>query len=144
MKQNEKTVSSTRRAARIQTAETAACGICLVLCVCVLFYAFRMYRTTKEMLRVATAVPPTVLWYEDAAQTAQNVVSDETASTPQTENAPQSDNKYVLNTNSKKIHSPSCRYAETMQETNKQVVTDKTLEQLLSEGYSKCSVCNAE
>lgn len=144
MKQNEKTVSSTRRAARIQTAETAVCGICLVLCVCVLFYAFRMYRTTKEMLRTATAVPPTVLWYEDVAHSAQNVVSDETASTPQTENAPQSDNKYVLNTNSKKIHSPSCRYAETMQETNKQVVTDKTLEQLLSEGYSKCSVCNAE
>ena len=89
MKQNEKTVSSTRRAARIQTAETAVCGICLVLCVCVLFYAFRMYRTTKEMLRTATAVPPTVLWYEDAAQSAQNVVSDEPATTPQTENAPQ-------------------------------------------------------
>lgn len=144
MKQNEKTVSSTRRAARIQTAETAACGICLVLCVFVLFYAFRMYRTTKEMLRTATAVPPTVLWYEDAAQSAQNVVSDEPATTPQTENAPQSGKMYVLNTNSKKIHSPSCRYAETMQETNKQVVTDKALEQLLSEGYSKCSVCNAE
>ena len=51
---------------------------------------------------------------------------------------------YVLNTSSKKIHSPTCRYAATMQETNKQVVADKTLDDLLREGYSKCSVCNAE
>lgn len=51
---------------------------------------------------------------------------------------------YVLNTSSKKIHSPTCRYAASMQETNKQVVSDKTLDDLLREGYSKCSVCNAE
>ena len=141
MKQKEKAVPPNRRAARIKAAETAACGICLTLCVFVLFYAFRVYRTTKEMLRVATAVPPTVLWYEDAAQ---DTVTHEIASVPQTETTPQSGEMYVLNTNSMKIHSPSCRYAKTMQQTNKQTVTDKTLEQLLAEGYSKCSVCNAE
>ena len=45
---------------------------------------------------------------------------------------------YVLNTNSKKIHLPECRYAEN----NYREETNKTKEELLTEGYSECGICN--
>lgn len=48
---------------------------------------------------------------------------------------------YVLNTNSKKIHLPSCPSVSDMSEKNKQETTE-TIEQLISEGYSKCKRCN--
>ena len=116
----------------------------LMLSVVSLWNAYRLHQTAKELLRVATAVPPTVVWYEDV-ETQEAVVPEMSVSAF----APPADTTetgttYVLNTSSKKIHSPTCRYAASMQETNKQVVSDKTLEDLLREGYSKCSVCNAE
>lgn len=145
MKESKTETRQKQSAERTSKAALPVCGICLVLCAFVLFYSFRMYRTAEELLHAATAVPPTVLWYEDAAQsTVQETVSEQITNFAQAPDESQNGTTYVLNTGSKKIHSPTCRYAKTMQETNKQVVTNKTLEQLLSEGYSKCSVCNAE
>lgn len=46
---------------------------------------------------------------------------------------------YMINTSTKKIHMPDCRYADT---TSKNVSdTDKTMDELLGEGYSKCGTC---
>lgn len=49
---------------------------------------------------------------------------------------------YVLNTNSKKIHIPSCSSVTDMKEKNKEF-TDKTLEELMEEGYVPCGICHA-
>lgn len=120
------------------------CVLLLMLSVVSLWNAYRLHQTANELLRAATAVPPTVVWYEEAET--QEAVLPETAASafaPPADTA-EPGKTYVLNTSSKKIHSPTCRYAASMQETNKQVVADKTLEELLREGYSKCSVCNAE
>lgn len=120
------------------------CVLLLMLSVVSLWNAYRLHQTANELLRAATAVPPTVVWYEEVET--QEAVLPETAASafaPPADTA-ETGKTYVLNTSSKKIHSPTCRYAASMQETNKQVVTDKTLEELLREGYSKCSVCNAE
>lgn len=50
---------------------------------------------------------------------------------------------YVLNTNSKKIHTPECQYAQDISEKNRKDYTGST-EDLLNKGYTKCKVCNPE
>ncbi|MGN0520111.1 MAG: hypothetical protein ACI4LB_05165 [Candidatus Fimenecus sp.] len=121
------------------------CVLLLAFSAVSLWNAYRLNRTANELLRSATAVPPTIVWYEEVETPETNILPEATASaSAQPTVAQTAETAYVLNTNSKKIHSPTCRYAASMQETNKQVVTDKTLEELLNEGYSICSVCNAE
>ena len=48
--------------------------------------------------------------------------------------------KYILNTNTKKIHYPSCSSVDQMKEKNKQA-TDLSKEELISQGYSFCGRC---
>lgn len=48
---------------------------------------------------------------------------------------------YILNTNSKKIHMPDCPSVSDISKKNKQGTTE-TIEQLISEGYTKCKRCN--
>lgn len=58
-----------------------------------------------------------------------------------TENSqPQKTENYTLNTNSKKIHYPSCSYAKKIAEKNKKEVTE-SLDSLISDGYTKCGHC---
>ena len=47
---------------------------------------------------------------------------------------------YVLNTNTKKIHLPGCSSVNTMKDKNKGY-TNKTIEQLMKEGYDPCKRC---
>lgn len=48
---------------------------------------------------------------------------------------------YVLNTNTMKFHLSNCRYAESISEVNREETT-KSRDELLSEGYEACKVCN--
>lgn len=52
---------------------------------------------------------------------------------------------YVINTNSKKIHSPNCSSAINTKEENKKtvVLSDAEFQQYLNDGYTVCSRCNA-
>ena len=47
---------------------------------------------------------------------------------------------YVLNTNSKKFHKPSCSGAKTIKSQNKETYTGSRGD-LLSQGYSPCGSC---
>ena len=47
---------------------------------------------------------------------------------------------YILNTKTKKVHLPSCSSAASIKEENKAGST-KTLDELLSDGYSACGIC---
>ncbi|MGN0555088.1 MAG: hypothetical protein ACI4LI_04245 [Candidatus Fimenecus sp.] len=116
----------------------------LTLSAASLWNAYRLHKTASELLRVATAVPPSVVWYEEVETQETALPETAVSAFAPPADAAETGTTYILNTSSKKIHSPTCRYATSMQETNKQVVTDKSLEDLLNEGYSKCSVCNAE
>ena len=49
-------------------------------------------------------------------------------------------NTYVLNTNSKKFHSPDCSSVSKISENNKQVF-EGTREELIDDGYSPCGIC---
>lgn len=48
---------------------------------------------------------------------------------------------YILNTNTRKYHKPSCRHASSIKESNKQTY-EGTSEELASKGYESCKVCN--
>ncbi len=47
---------------------------------------------------------------------------------------------YVLNTNTKKFHKPSCSHVGTIKESNRAEYTG-TREDLITEGYSPCGTC---
>lgn len=72
-------------------------------------------------------------------QSAQTVTSENTIGA---DNA-SADNgaavSYVINTSTKKIHLAECRYADTSSDNVK--TTDKSLDELLADGYSKCKTC---
>lgn len=48
---------------------------------------------------------------------------------------------YVLNTNTKKFHKPSCRSVGQMSAKNKKEVKD-TRDNIISDGYDPCKICN--
>ena len=48
---------------------------------------------------------------------------------------------YVLNTNTKKFHKPSCRSVKQMSKKNKKSVKD-TRDHIISDGYDPCKICN--
>lgn len=57
---------------------------------------------------------------------------------PDTENTEQ---EYILNTNTNKFHYPSCKSVKQMKEENKKEYTG-TRDEIISQGYSACKNCN--
>ena len=55
----------------------------------------------------------------------------------------ETETKYVLNTNSKKIHMPDCESVEKISNSNKET-TNKTISELEEEGYEPCKICNPQ
>ena len=73
--------------------------------------------------------------------TGSSCLSGETLPERPETNAPEDPaNEYVLNTGSKKIHRPSCSYAQKMSESNRQEFTGD-IEELIADGYEKCGSC---
>lgn len=48
--------------------------------------------------------------------------------------------RWILNTNSKKIHEPTCKYVNDIADKNK-AESEKTIRELLEEGYTACGSC---
>lgn len=65
------------------------------------------------------------------ASTSTNAQASSTASTEQS---------YVLNTNSKKFHTPGCSAVSRMKEANKKAYTG-TRDALVAQGYTPCGIC---
>lgn len=59
----------------------------------------------------------------------------------ETENEQKTESSYVLNTNTKKFHSPSCSSLNQMNENNKEEFTG-TRDELIQQGYESCKRCN--
>lgn len=65
----------------------------------------------------------------------------ESSTSSQTQQSENSDYSYVLNTSSKKIHTPDCSAVPSISQKNIEY-SDKSLQQLESEGYEPCGLCN--
>ena len=59
---------------------------------------------------------------------------------PQSNPTPPDALSYVLNTSTKKFHTPDCSSVKSMSETNKQLYAG-TRDSLVSDGYTPCGVC---
>lgn len=51
---------------------------------------------------------------------------------------------YVINTETKKIHSAHCEYAKKLSKDKKATVHTNSIEKLLKDGYTVCGSCNAK
>lgn len=67
-------------------------------------------------------------WLDEETTESENIEVDKNA-------------EYVLNTSSKKIHSPECSGAKNMSEKNKQVVKGNKLQSYINNGYELCGSC---
>ncbi len=77
-------------------------------------------------------------------QTTDKNTQTNSDSTTTTTTNPQSKTKtYVINKNSKKIHTNDCSFVDRMKEENKQIVqlTNDELHNYLNDGYTTCSSC---
>lgn len=119
---------------------------CLLCTLGLLLYQIHLNQTAVETLEALTATTPAVRWYEEETDVLTVSVSHvaEGSSALQNVSAPKNGKTFVLNTSSKKIHAPDCRYAVSMHAENKEEVANVSLEELLAQGYTICSVCNAE
>lgn len=122
----------------------AGCVVLLLSSVGLLVNQIHLQNRLDVAVQVNTTLP-TIRWYEEETTMSPTIAPATSAAALQNiETAPAASptgKTYVLNTNSKKIHSPDCRYAVSMKEENKKVVENADLDELLSEGYEVCSVC---
>ena len=72
-------------------------------------------------------------------QTGNNWESNTTSTN--TDTATQTETTYILNTNSKRFHHPSCSSVESMSSHNRKGFKGSR-ETLISEGYQPCGQCN--
>lgn len=77
---------------------------------------------------------------EAPAQTETNQTEQVPTTPVETEQIP-AGNTYILNTNTKKFHIPSCSSVKQMKESNKQEFTGSR-EEAISRGYDPCKRCN--
>ncbi len=123
--------------------------LCLGLSLLLLWRQVALNREANAVLSPLQATHlPSIRWFEQETTALPPISSDTlfaAEATTQASGTPTGTGAtYILNTDSKKIHSPSCRYAQSMHAENKQTVTDTALEELLAQGYEICSVCGAE
>lgn len=64
----------------------------------------------------------------------------EVTPTPSTPSIPTGETTFVVNTNSKKFHLPTCSYAEKISESNRAEITT-SYEQMIADEYEPCGVC---
>lgn len=150
----------------LQEAMPTIAIVCVVLCTVVFCFELTSYLRLQKELKALVTQSPQIEWYDELKSTqnsneiiepteesfaatgnAKGVATQTTAS-PIRQTVVSSESKtgntYVLNTKSKKIHKPTCRYAQSMSEENKQTVSQKSTDELLNEGYSYCKVCFKE
>lgn len=90
----------------------------------------------SESVRAVAA--ESTLSVSPAKTTAASVKADKT---PQPEKPKQISEQLVVNTNTKKIHSPDCSYAKNIKPENSADITAQDLQTYLDEGYSLCGHC---
>lgn len=79
---------------------------------------------------------------EEAGQNQENSQSEQPSQGAETtQNPTESQTTYILNTNTKKIHKPTCSSAKDIKESNREEVTS-TKDDLIMKGYDSCKRCN--
>jgi len=86
----------------------------------------------------------------EPAAISRSVPEDSTFSTPSPKPAPQATaaprpastpSTYIINKNSRVFHRPNCSSVKQMSEKNKKTVTQVRREDLMEDGYQRCTRC---
>lgn len=127
---------------------STAALFCLALSAALLWNQSTLNRGADALLSALRVTePPTVRWFEEETEPSQTEPPNAElpdASVEHLTGQVSSGHTYVLNTSSKKIHSPTCRYAQSMDDSNKETVSGVSLAELEAQGYSVCAVCGAK
>lgn len=87
-------------------------------------------------------VQPGVTIDYQTGESEENDSADITSETiSSTENQQETNSEYIINTNSKKFHTTDCGNAASIADKNKEV-TNKSRDELISEGYAPAKCCN--
>lgn len=110
-----------------------------------------VFRTDEQGSIVAVSDGTDIVWNTSPSESWQagepKGSAAETKETESVENIPENENQenstatYILNTNTMKIHYPSCSSVGKMSEQNK-METNKSVDELEAEGYVPCKICN--
>lgn len=98
----------------------------------------QVFRTDQDGAIVADCDGSNITWIAKGEASSGNWSGDEAEIEAEGEAFAQS---YVLNTNSKKFHLPSCRSVDDMKESNRQDVTENR-DTLIEMGYAPCRQCS--
>ena len=85
----------------------------------------------------------TINYTDGTSQVAANAPSPTAAPGQEAQEQAVQKHKYILNTNSKKIHMPDCSLAEKISEKNKKTVTS-SINDLYDQGYTPCGSCRPD
>ena len=100
------------------------------------------YATGESELESGTVnIQPKPQPEKPATPVAPSKPTENTPAPEQQQNAPQSQFDYVLNTNTKKFHLPSCSSADDIEATNRQEYSGNR-DDLIAQGYVPCKRCD--
>lgn len=88
-----------------------------------------------------TSESPIATTESEETTTEATTISEETEVIETTTEETKEERDYILNTNSKKIHKPSCSSVSSMKEKNKKEVHG-TLDEFIEQGYEGCGNCH--
>ena len=80
-------------------------------------------------------------WLKGASSVSSGVSSATSSVTASITSTPSNKVTYTLNTNSKKIHYPSCSSAKKIKDENRGEFSGTNLKSLLDQGYTYCGIC---
>ena len=130
---------------------TVAAGILIIALTVVAVIQYitilKTQKTINQILENQTSVANNekIVWVNP--ETTVNVNDESNQSITNTANTTEYGEtvEYVINKNSKKIHSPDCESAIKTKDSNKETVnwTEEEYLKALDEGYSPCSICGA-
>ena len=130
-----------------QTAALIICVCSALLSVVVMINQVSLTSRTTDILAANknAAVNETTEAIKNTTSGAQSLnIPETTQETAAVNNSETLGKEYVINKNSKKIHSPDCRYAENMKGENREEIVTDSIDDLLKKGYSVCSACGAQ
>ena len=123
--------------------------IIVVLIGVVLFQYFTIIKVQKELVNntdnnMTASEDSKIVWINPEVTVSAPDVSEENGSLLEISDSTEP-REYVINKNSKKIHSPDCKSAQETLDKNKETVlwTEEDYFKSLENGYSPCSICKA-
>ena len=112
---------------------------------CILFFGMLcVYRIGNNEISVSDL--PAVSTTEQAGESVITTVTEITEpvtyeTTAEISESVETEADYILNTSTKKFHSPDCRYVSSIKDENKEEYVGNR-DDLIAQGYSPCGTCN--